>query len=216
MVMTREHRIVLLVQRVLLLALLILAGCAETAYRRMSDPERDLWQHSAAVIQSLKLEEGARVADLGAGGGYFTFPLAQAVGRRGLVFAVDIDETSLTFIKEQSAQRPDRPANIALVLASPDNPHLPQKSVDLIFTCNTYHHLPERAAYFRALLPVLRPSGRVAVIDYNGEGLIEGLVGHWTAKETVRLEMEAAGYRLVEEFDYLPKQHFQIFSPTQP
>jgi len=134
MIMTREHRIVPLVRRVLLSALLILAGCAETASRRMSDPERDL----------------------------------------------------------------------------------PQKSVDLFFTCNTCHHLPDRAAYFLALLPVLRPAGRVAVIDYKGEGLIEGLVGHWTAEETVRHEMEAAGYRLVEEFDYLLKQHFQTFSPTQP
>ena len=216
MIEPRDHTIVPLLRRVVLSVLLILAGCAETDYGRMSDPERDQWQHPSAIIQSLKLEQGARVADLAAGGGYFTFPLAQAVGPRGLVFAVDIDEIGLKIIKEQSAKHPDRLANIRLMLAAPDGLHLPPKSVDLIFAYNAYHHLPERTAYLGALLPVLRPGGRVAVIDYKGEGLVEGLGGHWTGKGTVRHEMEDASYRLVEEFDYLPKQHFQIFSPTQP
>jgi ubiquinone/menaquinone biosynthesis C-methylase UbiE len=167
------------------------------------------------VIKSLKIDPGARIADLGAGAGYFTFPLAEATGPAGQVYAVDIDKESLRFIEEEGAQKGGLPSNIQLVLASPDAANLPQNSMDLIFTCNTYHHLANRAAYMNSLARHLRQGGRIAIIDFKPRGWF-WLFGHATAKETVREEMTSAGYRLIEGFEYLPKQHFQVFAIATP
>jgi arsenite methyltransferase len=198
----------------LLTALLTLSGCMEMAYKDMNDPARDEWQQPKAVIQALNIEPGAHIADLGAGGGYFTFPLAEAVGPQGKVYAVDVEEVGLRLIDEQTKQR--GMTNVELVLATPNDPRLPLNGVDLIFTCNTYHHLPDRVAYFKSLSQSLRPEGRIAILDYKeGGGWFTSLFGHATPKDTIRREMEAAGYRLANDLDFLPKQHFQIFRPNR-
>ena len=74
--------------------LLCLNACSQIAYRHMNDPERDIWQQPKNVIQALHIIEGSHVADLGAGGGYFTFLLAEGVGPNGKVYAVDTDEAT--------------------------------------------------------------------------------------------------------------------------
>jgi len=84
--------------------------------------------------------------------------------------------------------------------------------VDLVFTCDTYHHMSDRIIYFRSLVRSLKPDGQVAILDFHPHGFFSGLLGHGTAKEEVRREMESAGYRLVAEFDVVERQHFQIFS----
>lgn len=203
--------------RVIVLIALCLAAsaCTEAIYRSMNDPGRDEWQQPQAVIKSLNIEPGTRIADLGAGGGYFTFPLAEATGPEGLVYAVDIDEKSLHFIQDEGAQRGGMPASIQLVLAAPEASGLPEAGLDLIFTCNTYHHLPNRPAYMKSLARHLRDGGRIAIIDFRPTGWF-WLFGHATAKDTVRDEMASAGYRLLDDFDYLPKQHFQVFGVVAP
>jgi ubiquinone/menaquinone biosynthesis C-methylase UbiE len=170
---------------------------------------RDRWQQPEVVIRSLALQPGSRVADIGAGGGYFTFRLADAVGPAGKVYAVDIDEGNLEFIANQATKRGYR--NIETILAKPDDPLLPEKTVDLIFTCNTYHHLTDRTNYFQSASRYLRPGGRVAVIDLAGKSWIFRVLGHWTPKETSRREMEVAGYTLANDFDFLTRQTFQVF-----
>jgi len=187
-------------------------GCTRLGYEQMNDPERDAWQHPKEVIDALKIEPGAVVADLGAGGGYFTFRLSDAVGPRGRIYAVDVDEVSHRYIEEEAGRRGGMPGNVELLLATPTDPRLPARAVDLIFTCNTYHHLPDRQQYFASLQRALRPDGRVAIIDYKDEGWIARLFGHATAKETVRQELERAGYRLLQTFEFLPRQHFQLFT----
>jgi ubiquinone/menaquinone biosynthesis C-methylase UbiE len=157
----------------------------------------------------LAIQPGAQVADLGAGGGYFTFRLADAVGPGGKIYAVDVDKGNLDYIAQRA--REQGYLNIETVLAKYDDPLLTQADVDLIFTCNTYHHLEERADYFKSAARYLRPDGRVAVIDLAGTGWLFRLLGHWTPKETIRGEMEAAGYQLVNDFDFLSRQNFQVF-----
>jgi ubiquinone/menaquinone biosynthesis C-methylase UbiE len=190
-------------------------ACTETIYRSMNDPARDEWQQPQAVMKSLNIEPGAAIADLGAGGGYFTFLLAEAAGPTGQVYAVDIEKESLQFIREEGIRRGGFPSNIELVLASPETSGLPGDRIDLIFTCNTYHHLSDRPVYMKSLARHLRTGGRIAIIDFKPSGWA-WLLGHATAKETVREEMARAGYRLVEDFDFLQKQHFQVFAVTAP
>jgi predicted methyltransferase len=197
-------------QAPLILSLLAAVGCSETAYRSMNDPARDAWQQPKAVVQALKITPGSRVADLGAGGGYFTWYLADAVGPQGKVYAADVEEVGLRMVREEAGNR--RVGHIETVRSTAMDARLPER-VDLLFTCNTYHHLQDRAAYFRALARSLTPAGRVAIIEYKPAGLA-WLFGHSTSEETVRAEMESAGYQLVEAPDFLPKQHFQIFRPA--
>jgi predicted methyltransferase len=193
--------------------LVLLSGCGSLKRCAYEGIDRDEWQQPARVIADLALAPGAKVADLGAGGGYFTFPLAAAVGPRGLVYAVDIDEGMNAFVLREARER--GLANVRTVLAAEDDPRLPEP-VDLFFTSNTYHHLADRAAYFRRVREHhLAPGGRVAVIEFR-----PNVTSHATSRETIEAEMAAAGFRLEKSFDYLERQHFLVFTadanPEEP
>jgi ubiquinone/menaquinone biosynthesis C-methylase UbiE len=175
----------------------------------MNDPSRDAWQKPKEVVEKLAIVPGSRVADLGAGGGYFTWYLAEAVGPEGTVYAVDIDETGLSIIKKDMNARGIR--NVTPIHGEPDDAKLPHP-VDLVFSCDTYHHMKDRVDYFKSLARSLNTNGRVAILDFHPHGVFSGLLGHGTAKEDVRREMESAGYRLSSEFTIVESQHFQIFS----
>lgn len=195
----------------LLIVSLWLAGCAEWGYRHMNDPARDAWQKPKQVVERLDIQPGARVADLGAGGGYFTWYLAAAVGPQGKVYAVEIDDTALAIIEREMKSRGVR--NVVPIRAESGDAKLPEP-VDLVFSCDTYHHMQDRIAYFQSLARYLKPDGKVAILDFHAEGFFSGLLGHGTTKQEVRREMESAGYRLAAEYDFIDRQHFQIFSRT--
>ncbi len=195
------------------LSSLVLATDCSGIKRRIYEPaDRDSWQHPERVIESLSIAPGQRIADLGAGGGYFTFRLASAVGPTGAVYALDVDPDMTAFL-ERSAAEGDH-TNVEVLLVDPAEPELPNTGLDLIFTCNTYHHLEERPAYFKRLKRYLSPEGRVAIIDHKPEGWFQRIFPHSSRSETIRSEMEAAGYRLRSDYDYLPKQSFQVFVPA--
>jgi arsenite methyltransferase len=195
----------------LLIVSLWLAGCAEWGYRHMNDPARDAWQKPKQVVERLDIKPGARVADLGAGGGYFTWYLAAAVGPQGKVYAVEIDDTALAIIEKEMKSR--GVTNVVPIRAEPGDAKLPEP-VDLVFSCDTYHHMENRVAYFQSLARYLKPDGKVAILDFHAEGFFSGLLGHGTTKEEVRREIESAGYRLAADYDFIDRQHFQIFSRT--
>ena len=161
-------------------------------------------------MQAVGLKPGMAVADIGAGTGLFSRLFADRVGSEGKVYAVDVDKGNLDYIARRAKERGY--TNVEVILAKYDDPLLPEGGVDLIFTCNTYHHLKNRADYFKSAAQYLRPGGRVAVIDYAGKGWFSRLFGHWTPKETSRSEMEAAGYRLANDFAFLSRQNFQVFT----
>ena len=195
--------------KIVLAAVLLFAGCAgikQCAYRGLG---RDQWQQPQKVIDSLRIRAGAVVADLGAGGGYFTFRLADAVGPAGKVFAVDVDSEMTELIEAQA--RKDTRTNVETILAKPADPMLPATGVDLVFTSNTYHHIDNRVAYFTNLRKYLRPGARVAVIDFDRRAWLEGLLRHYTPSEFIKRELEQAGYVLENEFDFLERQSFLVF-----
>lgn len=192
-----------------LLIILSFTGCTELSYQRMSDPSRDAWQKPQGVVEKLSIAPGSRVADLGAGGGYFTWHLAKAVGARGTVYAVDIEEKAINLIFKEMVARGT--PNVRPVRAEPHNPRLPEP-VDLVFSCDTYHLMNDRVSYFRSLASALRPGGRVAILDFHPRGFFPGLFGHRVEKEEVRREMEDAGYLLIDDYDLIDRQHFQIFA----
>ena len=189
---------------------LLASACASLKRSAYEDSDRDAWQRPDAVIALLGVDPGDRVADLGAGSGYFSFRLAGAVGPAGRVYAVDVDEDMLELLKDQARQR--GVANLTVVKAEPGDPKLPDGEVDLVFVCDTYHHLPDRVAYLERLLADLAPSGRVAIVEYDRRaGGFVGTFGHYTDPETIEREMREAGFERIAEYDLLDRQSFQIF-----
>jgi arsenite methyltransferase len=195
---------------IFLVAAVLLAGCAQLKQCAYEGVNRDDWQQPQRVIAALNIRPGDRVADLGSGGGYFTFRLAEAVGPAGQVYAVDIDRDMVDLIAKRVKQ--ETLSNIEPVLAKPDDPLLPKAGVNLIFTSNTYHHIDKRIAYFANLRKYLRPGGRVAIIDFDRRSWFEGLFRHYTPTEFIKPEMEQAGYSLQEDLDFLDRQSFLIFT----
>jgi arsenite methyltransferase len=173
---------------------------------------RDRWQHADEVVGALGLGSGASVADLGAGGGYFTFRLADAVGPTGRVYAVDVDDDLQAYVAAEARSR--GATNVETIRGDANDPRLPVP-VDLLFSSDAYHHLANRTAYFAGARRYLRPGGRAAIIDHVPQGLFAGWLGHGTAGEVIRREMEEAGFRLTTDLDLLrPTQNFLVFDAT--
>lgn len=164
------------------------------------------------ILQTLALKQGQNIADIGSGGGYFSLQFADAVGREGQVYAVDTNAEFLEFIKNGAKEKELN--NIETILVTEDNLNLPERSLDLVFMRNVYHHLSNRVEYFRKLRRVLKPEGRIGIIEYKRSGYLSfrRIFGHYVPKETIIAEMNEAGYRLKEDLDFLPEQSFTIFS----
>lgn len=202
----------LLPRTLLVLLMVVCAGCSAVKRCAYEGFNRDEWQKPGQVIESLNLTPGDHVADLGSGSGYFTFRLANAVGPEGKVYAADVDADMNAYVREQSADRGY--PNVEVIEARPHDPGLPDNSLDLVFTCNTYHHLENRSEYFEQLKQDLKAGGRVAIIDFNGQGWLTSLTGHATPAEEVERQMEKAGYTLLQDYTFLPRQIFMVFSPS--
>ena len=188
-----------------LLSLALPSGCGALKRFAYAGPGREAEQQPERVVAALELAPAAQVADLGAGGGYFTFRLADAVGPDGRVYALDVDPDMLGYLRERV--RDERRANVVVIQAGFDDSRLPAESVDLIFVCNTYHHLSDRSAYFAKLRGRLRAGGRIAIVEHESGA-------HGTSPDVIRAELAAAGYRAVEEHTFLAEQLFVIFAPS--
>jgi ubiquinone/menaquinone biosynthesis C-methylase UbiE len=169
--------------------------------------ERVARMQVARVVQALELKPGMRVADVGSGSGLFTRPIAKAVQPGGLAYAVDIDQALLTIVERTG--REQQIENIRTVLAAADDPKLPEP-VDLIFICDALHHIGGQAAYLKTLRKYLRPSGRVAVIDFS----TSWPQGHEKMQYSVaQLDgwMQDAGLARAQSFDWLDNSFFLVY-----
>ncbi|HZT71624.1 MAG TPA: methyltransferase domain-containing protein [Terriglobia bacterium] len=176
----------------------------------LEDPSRDAWQQPQRVVSALGLKPGEVVADLGSGPGYFTLRFARAVGPSGKVYAIDISQEMLDYLEKQAHAR--GLSNIQTILAEPHDPKLPPDSVDLIFICDTLHHIPDRPSYYPFLMRALRPGGRLVNIDFHKRPLPVGppVEMKISRAEMVR-EAEAAGFHLERQYGFLKYQYFLVF-----
>ncbi|MCL6507405.1 MAG: class I SAM-dependent methyltransferase [Bryobacteraceae bacterium] len=171
--------------------------------RFLENPQRDQWQKPDQVIQALGFRPGESVADIGAGTGYFSRRFARHAAK---VYAVDIDASLL------ERARKNAPPNVEFVLAAPDDPKLPERSVDIIFFCNVLHHIENRPAYYAKLKRALKPGGRIVNIDFHKRPLPVGPpVDHKLSEDQVVAEFKSAGFELARSFDFLPYQYFLVF-----
>ena len=173
--------------------------------------ERAAWQLPQRTIESLRIQAGDQIADLGTGEGYFVFRLADAVGENGKVYAVEIEEVLVTQLEKQAKEKGY--PNVTAIRARVDDPLLPDGEIDLVFFCDAYHHIETREMYFARLKKDLKPQGRFAVVDWKAIPIAKLLVpsGHWINVDSVLAEMASAGFTLEESHDFLPFHHFLVF-----
>lgn len=176
----------------------------------LEDPGRDAYQKPDEVVKALELKPGVTVADVGAGSGYFAVRLAEAVGGSGRVLAVDISPDMILHMNRRLRDAGIR--NVQTVLSAPDDPLLADSTVDLFFICDTWHHIDERPKYLALLKRILRPGGRIAIVDFQKRPLSFGPpLEMKIAREDVVQELGAAGFRLAAEHGFLPHQYFLVF-----
>ena len=172
--------------------------------------ERDAYQKPEQVMQSLAFRPGERVADVGAGSGYFTVRVARAVGPNGLVWAVDIAQELLDYLGRRLQD--EGLTNVRLVKVEPDDPQLPLAGVDTVLMVDTLHYIKDRAAYATKLRAALAPGGRVVIIDFIPRAPGERPWGpppeQNMSREEVDAAMAAADLHPVRVHDFLPEHFF--------
>lgn len=169
---------------------------------RFERERREVVANRDEILDALRLEDGMRVADVGAGTGLFSAGLSRGVGETGRVYATDIVPAFLERLRERARQ--EDLGNLEVVEASPTDPKLPTGALDLVFMCDVYHHVEYPLEYMRALRATLHPEGRLVLVDFER---IEGkthprMLKHIRAsKEEVLDELTTFGFQLVEELD---------------
>lgn len=162
------------------------------------------------VIAGLGIKPGDVIADIGSGGGYFSFEFAKRIGETGKVYAVDTEDKFLDYIKNEINKH--KLTNVETVLIKDNEIALPANGIDLIFLRNVFHHLPEPIKYFAQLKKYLKLHGRIAIIEYNKSHFHLFLRGkHFTPEAEIVNTMTRCGYMISRKFDFLPEQSFVIF-----
>jgi ubiquinone/menaquinone biosynthesis C-methylase UbiE len=192
----------------LLAATFAAAASAQLAPRKADEwvttlegPQRVATQKIDDVLAKLSLKPGMVVADIGAGSGLFSRPLAKTVAPTGKVYAVDIQQDLLDHINQRDKEENIR--NVQTVLGEFDDPKLPARDVDLAFINDVLHHIQHRAVYLKALGTYMKPSGRIAIIEMNKDDpntphkkQPELLV----SRDEMLQWMSDAGFKLVDEY----------------
>ena len=178
---------------------------------RLERPERVQNLKVDEIITTLALKPGQVVADLGSGPGIFTLPLAKAVGEKGTVYAVEIDQGFLDMISERA--KGQQIANVKTVLGKYEDPVLPAK-VDVAFFHDVLHHIEKRQEYVKAVASYLKPDGVIVLIDldpndpntsHKGEPHLQ------VTREQANEMMAAAGLKPVAEHKLFTDKYFIVY-----
>lgn len=180
----------------------------EALAKSFDNPERAAWQMPERVIADLGLKPGQRVADIGAGTGYFSVRLARSASKP-VVYAVDIEETMLSYLAKRASE--EGLTNVKTVLGAMESPKLPEP-MDVVLVVNTYHHIADRLSYFKKVRASLRDGGTLAIVDWKKGAPMGPSDEYRFMPQEIRTELAAAGFKAVSQHDYLPNQNFLIFT----
>jgi len=179
---------------------------------------RETYQKRLAIVKACNLKPGCAVADVGAGTGLFTRLFAEAVGKEGTVYAVDISPKFLEHI--ESSAKKTRVTNVKTILGTDYSAELPEASVDLVFICDAYHHFEFPMRMMHSIHKALKPGGRVVVIDFirvPGKST-DWVMSHVRAgQDVVEQEITACGFTKSEKIDdILLENYFVVFEKNAP
>jgi ubiquinone/menaquinone biosynthesis C-methylase UbiE len=176
----------------------------------LEGPDRDAWQKPDLIMDALRVGEGSNVADVGAGGGWFTVRLARRVGPNGTVYAQDVQAEMLEAIARRVAREGFR--NVKPVRGEPDDPKLPAGTLDAALIVDSYHEFPNPVALLTRLGDSLRPGGRIGIVNFTKDGGGPGPpMADRVDPQKVIDEAGQAGLRLVSRESFLDFQYMLIF-----
>ena len=172
-----------------------------------SDREKE--ENVSNLIKNMRIKLNDTIADIGAGSGYHAFRMAP-LAKKGLVYAVDIQEEMLMAIEKSKESRKIR--NIETILGSEKGVHLPKNSVDKILMVDVYHEFNFPSEMIASMKNALKPNGQLFLIEYRDEDSKVPIkkIHKMTEKQAIK-EMEAAGFKLKENIENLPWQHCMVF-----
>lgn len=163
------------------------------------------------AVAALQLKAGDVVADIGAGSGVFTLPLAKAVTPKGKVYAVDIEQGLVDHIAKRAKEQ--NASNVQAVLGKFTDPALPARDVDMAFIYDVLHHIENRAEYLKNLAPYLKSTARIAVIDFYPElGPHKNDPSLQITKDQTKAWMAAAGFKPQVEHKLYDDKWFVVYS----
>ena len=175
---------------------------------RFERQERDVVKKSNEILAACQLKPGTVIADVGAGTGFFTRLMAPKVAPGGKVYAVDVTTKFVAHIKKTCQDQGID--NVATAVSTAQSTGLPAESVDLVFTCDTYHHFEYPFKMLASMRRALRPAGRLVIVDRKQAN------DHVRAdQKTVRREVTEAGYRLVSELDLSEREYLMCFQKAE-
>ncbi len=132
---------------------------------RLDLPARRISLPPADVLAAMAVHSGQTIADVGAGTGYFSLPLADAVGPQGKVYAIDAQSEMLALLRQKLGEAPI--SNVELIHAEAVNTGLPLRSCDLFFAANVWHEFEDRGAVLKEAARVLKADGQIAILDWR-------------------------------------------------
>ena len=173
-------------------------------------PDRDNWQQPNLVMDRLGIFEGARVADIGAGGGWFTIRLARRVGLNGVVYAEDIQRPMIESIDRRVKR--EGLTNVTPILGTAQDPKLPG-NLHAVLMVDTYTQLETPVALLRHIAAALAPTGKLGIVDFklDGAGGPGPALDERISPDVVKAHAASAGLRLISQDDVLRYQYFLIF-----
>jgi SAM-dependent methyltransferase len=162
------------------------------------------------VMDLLKITSGNKVADIGAGGGWFSAIASKRVGEKGIVYAVDINPEAITYINNRKEK--EKLTNIEAVLGKTEDPLLAKNTIDAVLILNTYHEIAEPIVYLKNLKKSLKKDALIGIIDRFGDGGDHGI-----DIETIIKEANRAGFSLKGQYDFVEDSmdYFLIFETTK-
>ena len=161
-------------------------------------------------MDALGIADGARVADLGAGGGYFTIRLARRVGPQGIVYAEDVQQEMISAISRR-VQRQGF-TNVRPVKGLENDPRLPARTLDAVLMVDAYHEVKDRVTMLSNLAKALKPQGRLGIVDFKLDGTGPGpSIEERVSPDVVVKDAAQAGLKLIRQEPFLQYQYFLIF-----
>ncbi len=169
------------------------------------------WQDAEEILDRLRLNPGDNIADIGAGSGYFTIPLASRVGDKGMVFAEEVQIEMVNYISKKVEKLGLK--NVRVVFGKVEDPSLLDDFFNLVFLTNTYHELEKPLLMLENIRKDLKYNGRLAIIDWDPvkESPFGPPIDMRVSKSTVIKDVERIGFELIEKHRFMPYHYFLVF-----
>lgn len=185
-------------------------------YLIFNNPNRYIWEKTDKMLEFIDIKPGECVADIGCGGGYFSYQFSKMVGEKGLVYSTEINSDALSYLQSLKSNHDIK--NIKTIVAKMNDAKLPKNSVDMIFMCSMYHavYITDieyvKDDFIASMKKSLRPGGRVVIVDNNiTHGDVPPYYGPGIMPELIIAQLHYYGFKLVKRAEYIPQRFVLVF-----